>query len=402
MSKPDKENSISDNEFDAMFAEGKPAADKNSAFSVKGPTDVIAEMDNEEEEEEEEDVIDGEAGKDVLDSLNNDDDDDTDDAPVTGSLIEGIQELVTKGTLHLFVNEDGTLEKELSEYTKEDIAELLEQNINRHVESVAEKAPLEVFKTLPQSVQDVVLFSMNGGAEPDLKNIFAQLAHVQQTLELNPADVNDARNIVRQYHQAEGILSVDQIEDEIRSLEDREKLTEYATKHKERLDAQQAKILQAKLADQEKKKQQKASIDKQHAAAIISVMKKETISDFTLDLAHRKELFIGLTEKRYQDERGEAVNELQHLLHEKQYGENKDLDSVVLAYSILKDPKALISAIETKLRKEITSGVVKDIKDGNKRTLGSGTPPNTSVPPAGKKPQIGVKRKQPTVFSVKQ
>lgn len=400
----EKKDLISDKEFDSMFGGG--SSPTTNAFSLGQPKDPIAELDKEDDEPGDDDPNNPPArtedAEEILDSLDNSEEEEEDEPVIPGTFVEGIQELVDKGLIQLFVNEDGTLEKELSEYTKEDIVEMLEQNFNRHIEMTAETAPLQVFKGLPQSVQDVVLFAMNGGKdEKSLKNIFLQLAQVQDTLELNPTKLEDARKIVRQFHQAEGILSAEQIEDEIRDLEDREKIIDYATKRKEVLDAKQAAILKGKLAEQENKKKNKIALDKQYADSVGSVLKNETVSDINFDLEHRKELYLGLVEKRYQNENGEAVNELQHLLHEKQFGENKDMSAVVLAYSILKDPKAVINALETKLRKEITSGVTKEIKDGNKRQIGSGTPASASTPPASKK-QPGVKRKPTTVFTVKQ
>jgi hypothetical protein len=385
---------INDVDFDNMFSEETvEGGDRKNVFTSPPDASVLDELDNEEESEEEKTDVD-------LDNLNNDEEEEEEEEKTIDSspMLKAVSNLVEKGLIKVFIDDEGNPEKDLTEYTSEDFEELISRNIEDAVTGASQAAPVELFKRLPKSVQDVVVFSLNGAKESDLTSMFSQLSKVQETLDLDPTKKEDAIRIVREYHQMEGILSNEDIEDDITALEDRDTLTNYAEKYKKRLDEKQAIILKKRLADQDLIKKQELQNEHKKIQNVVTVLKSPDISGIVLDNDTKQNLFTGLAEKRFQSLNGEQVNELQYLLEQKQYGENPDMASVVLALAILKDPSLILNSLETKIRKEVSINAQEKIKDANRKIATHVPVSKTQVSSQNVVKKSGLKRN--SVFSL--
>jgi hypothetical protein len=377
-----------------MFSEETvEGGDRKNVFTSPPDASVLDELDNEEESEEEKTDVD-------LDNLNNDEEEEEEEEKTIDSspMLKAVSNLVEKGLIKVFIDDEGNPEKDLTEYTSEDFEELISRNIEDAVTGASQAAPVELFKRLPKSVQDVVVFSLNGAKESDLTSMFSQLSKVQETLDLDPTKKEDAIRIVREYHQMEGILSNEDIEDDITALEDRDTLTNYAEKYKKRLDEKQAIILKKRLADQDLIKKQELQNEHKKIQNVVTVLKSPDISGIVLDNDTKQNLFTGLAEKRFQSLNGEQVNELQYLLEQKQYGENPDMASVVLALAILKDPSLILNSLETKIRKEVSINAQEKIKDANRKIATHVPVSKTQVSSQNVVKKSGLKRN--SVFSL--
>lgn len=162
------------------------------------------------------------------------------------ALIEAATSLIEEGVLQAFDDD-----KPLSDYTVNDFKELITANIENQVSTTAQNAPVELFQTLPEEVQAVVSYALNGGS--DLKTVFGQLAKAQETFDLDVENTNDQEVIVRQWLNSLDVDSAEEIEDEINMLKDRGDLEKYALRYKPKLDAKQAEIIQQRLDDQRKR-----------------------------------------------------------------------------------------------------------------------------------------------------
>lgn len=192
----------------------------------------------------------------IVDANLSDDDeeDDNNDAPVNkggrptlskDAMIEATKSLIEDGTLQAFDDD-----KALEDYTLADFKELIQANISSQVSSAAQNAPVELFKQLPEEVQAAVHYALNGGQ--DTKSIFAQLAKVQETFDLDISNEKDQESIIRQWYQASQTFdSIEEIEDEINILKDRGDLQKFAERYKPKLDAKQAEVVEKRLKEQQ-------------------------------------------------------------------------------------------------------------------------------------------------------
>ena len=75
-------------------------------------------------------------------------------------------------------------------------------------------------------------------------------------MELDPANANHQAEIARQYLTATNFGTPEEIEEEIETWADTERLEKKANQFKPKLDRMQEKIVQQRLAEQEQKKAQ--------------------------------------------------------------------------------------------------------------------------------------------------
>jgi len=371
---------VSDKEFDNMFSDfsednSNDSSKKNAFLEKQGKSDIdkLLDQDNppkKDEDDDDEDVSKKEKnqlkkGETFLDNLD-ENLENSNDADEENPFLGAVSSLVEKGLLQVFVDDNGNPEKDLKEYTPEELAELIESNITTAIETTAQNAPVEMFKTFPKAVQDVVHYTLSGGNEDQLKGLFQQLAQVQETLDLDPSDENDARKIIKQHFEVEGIQTAEEIEDSITKIEDLGKLSEYGQKYKKILDAKQAAVLQKRLSDQEEKAKQKEQLELQKNAKFYESL-KVPFEDLELDVEVRKSLYAGLTTKKFQDDKGDALNELEYLVRQKQLGSKEDVESVVKAFAFLKNPVEFMNSVEKKIKAKIQKELTAEIKDGNSK-----------------------------------
>lgn len=303
---------------------------------------------------------------------NEEEEEEEEEEQVLGSFTEALDSLVSDGVLKVWLDDQGNPEKPISEMTPTEIKVLISENLNSVAAQAAEDAPVELFKALPKEVQDVVIYSLQGGK--DVTQLFQQLAQVNETLSLNPEDEKDGITIIRQHLKQEGILDDAAIESEIQSIQDREQVTKYAKTYKEILDKRQAAILEKRLADQ-------AAADRQRIEKEVTFRKnlETSLKDVKDDILIKdpklmQAIYIGLTEKNYQNSKGKPTNELGYLLEQTQFGEKQNLRLLSKVLYLLKDEQAFMNDIKTELAKGITSKTVEKIKTGNNL----GTPRQTA------------------------
>ena len=272
------------------------------------------------------------------------------------AMIEAATSLIDEGILQPF--DDG---KDLSDYTVADFKELIQANIENQVSNTAQNAPVELFQTLPEEVQAVVSYALNGGT--DIKTVFQQLATSQETFELDPSKESDQEQIVRQWLNYLGTDSPEEIEDEINLLKDRGDLDKYANRYKPKLDAKQAEIVQRRLDDQaaaEIRKQQQA---KRYQQTMFNTLNTTELNGIPLNSKVQNMLYYGLTDRtRYQDSKGKPTNALGYYLEQHQFGENPNPALVAEALWLLADPDGYRSSLKQLGGKDAVSKTVRQLK----------------------------------------
>lgn len=272
--------------------------------------------------------------------INEDIDDDDNNQPNKGgrpkiskdAMIEAASRLIDKGILQPF--DDG---KALTDYTVDDFEELIQANISSQTNEVAQNAPVQLFQQLPEEVQAVIHYALNGGT--DIKSVFSQLARAQETFDLDVSNEQDQENIARQYLNVSGFGSVEEIEDEINVLKDRGDLAKYAERYKPKLDAKQAEVIERRLKEQQSAQNRKNDMEKKYHDVVYNTLNSNNLNGIPLNNKVQTMLYYGLTDAtKYQDSKGNPTNALGYLLEQHQFGEKANPSLVAEALWLLADP----------------------------------------------------------------
>ena len=282
-------------------------------------------------------IVDAPLSTDTVD--NNDEEDDSTQVNKGGrpkltkdAMIEAATRLIDKGVLQPF--DDG---KALTDYTVDDFEELIQANLESQTSEVAQNAPVQLFQQLPEEVQAVIHYALNGGQ--DIKSVFSQLARAQETFDLDVSNENDQENIARQYLNLTGFGSTEEIEDEINVLKDRGDLAKYAERYKPKLDARQAEVIQKRLQDQQAAQARKNDMEKKYHDVVYNTLNSNNLNGIPLNNKIQTMLYYGLTDStKYQDSKGNPTNALGYLLEQHQFGEKANPSLVAEALWLLADP----------------------------------------------------------------
>ena len=248
------------------------------------------------------------------------------------AMIEAATRLIDKGVLQPF--DDG---KALADYTVDDFEELIQANIDSQTSEVAQNAPVQLFQQLPEEVQAVIHYALNGGQ--DIKSVFSQLARAQETFDLDVSNEQDQESIARQYLNLTGFGSTEEIEDEVNVLKDRGDLQKYAERYKPKLDARQAEVIEKRLKDQQSAQARKNDMEKRYHDVVYNTLNNNNLNGIPLNNKVQTMLYYGLTDAtKYQDSKGNATNALGYLLEQHQFGEKANPSLVAEALWLLADP----------------------------------------------------------------
>ena len=337
----------------------------------------------------------------VDDELENDDDSDAKKSQNKGgrpslskdALIEAATSLIEEGILQAFDDD-----KPLSDYTVNDFKELITANIENQVSTTAQNAPVELFQTLPEEVQAVISYALNGGS--DLKTVFGQLAKAQETFDLDVENSNDQEVIVRQWLNSLDVDSAEEIEDEINMLKDRGDLEKYALRYKPKLDAKQAEIIQHRLDDQKKAEYRKQEQTKVYQTTVFNALNTTELNGIPLNPKVQNALYYGLIDKsKYQDSKGRPTNALGYYLEQHQFGERTNPGLVAEALWLLSDPDGYRSSVKQIGNKEANAKTVRMLKTeeaSKTASSGSGSQTDNRSAAGARKPPIT--RSQKSIF----
>lgn len=324
------------------------------------------------EEDSDDDLDDDQADKkpelkaadsnDILDSLIEEDDEEEDEEAKSSKRgrkpIEGMADVIQK-----LIREDKLVpfddDKPFEEYSAKDWEELIEANLEEKANQVRKETPKQFFESLPQELQIAARYVANGGQ--DLKGLFATLAQVEESRELDVTKERDQELIIRDYLSATGYGSAEEIEEEIELWKDLGKLEAQALKFKPKLDKMQEEVVARKLEEQEMRRKQQEQASKQYMQNVYESLKEGSLGDIKLDKKTQSLLYNGLVQPNYPSVSGKNTNLLGHLLEKYQFVEpNYTLISEALW--LLSDPDGYKSKIMEKGSQKAIESTVRKLK----------------------------------------
>ncbi len=287
----------------------------------------------------------------------------------------GLQELASK------MIEEGTLfgfddDKDLEDYTTKDFRELFEANLKEKEAKIRQDTPKEFFQSLPQELQVAAKYVADGGT--DMKGLFRTLSHVEEIIQLDPENENHQAEIARQYLTATNFGSPEEIQEEIETWADIEKLDKKAKQFKPKLDKMQAHIVAQQLAEQETKKAQQDAAASQYMDSVYNTLSEGTLGELKLDRKVQNHLYGGLVQPNYPSISGKPTNLLGHLLEKYQFVEPRH-DLIAEALWLLSDPNGYKEKIKSLGNKAAVEKTVRKLKTAqSKKTFSSSTEDSTS------------------------
>jgi hypothetical protein len=278
-------------------------------------------------------------------------------------LSELAQKMIDEGALIPFDDE-----KSLDEYTTKDFRELFEANFQQREDDIRKNTPKEFFNSLPEELQYAAKYVADGGQ--DLKGLFRTLAQVEEMRQLDPTDEYDQAEIARQYLYATNFGNAEEIEEEIETWKDIDRLEQKANQFKPKLDRMQDEIIARQLAEQEVKKEQQEHAAKAYTDNVYSTLANGEISGIKLDKKVQSLLYSGLVQPNYPSISGKPTNLLGHLLEKYQFVEPRH-DLIAEALWLLADPAGYKSKIKEQGNKQAVEKTVRQLKTEESRKITS-------------------------------
>lgn len=278
-------------------------------------------------------------------------------------LVELASKMIEEGVLFPFDDD-----KPLDEYSAKDFRELFEANMKEKEAELSQRIPQQIFQSMPGEMQYLMDYISKGGT--DLKGMMQQLSQVNEAMELDPSDPNDQEIIVRQYLSLKGDMSQDEIEDEIATFKDMDRLEQKASQFKPKLEAVREKEVARRIAEQEKQKEQQQAIAGQFVDSVYGVLEKGELGGVKLDRKTQNMLYTGLVQPGYPSITGKPTNLLGHLLEKYQWVEpNHEL--IAEALWLLADPEGFKTKIKSQGTRAATEQTVRSLKTEQARRVGS-------------------------------
>jgi hypothetical protein len=274
--------------------------------------------------------------------------DDSTSNKAIGEIKDSIKELIDQKILLPL-----DVDKDIDDYTKDELKELLKLNIENARREESESVLEQFIDSLPEELQKMIEYHVAGGF--DIKQIINLISKDAEVFSLDPNDSADAKTILA-YHLRNNLgMKDDEVDEEIELYEKAGKLTEKAKriydtvkeKHKEEIES---KIQEAEKAKNEASKKIQTLVD-----GLKSVSRKGKLKDNNADKTVLKEIVDGLITVNYDSVTGKKTNLLGYLIEQKQFVE-PDYDLLVEATWLLKDPegykKYIMSLGESKAAKD--------------------------------------------------
>lgn len=305
----------------------------------------------------------------VLDRKDDQEEDDKDKEKKPISSLSQVLEELAKDEIIFPFDED----KPLSEYSAEDVKELLKANFEHQRKEALDTELGEFFESLPTEIQYAAKYVADGGT--DLKALFKALAATEEIKTLDVKSLGDQESIIREYYKAIDWGNDTEISEELERVKElgKSEVEKLANKFKPKLEKMHDELVQQQLARQENARKLQEKEMEAYLANAHDAIKTGKIDDLQLDKKTQTTLWAGLVQPSYQTRRGASTNELGHLLEKYQYTEpNFGLMYKVLW--LLKDEKGFEEAISKKKLNEGVNKTIRTLKTEQGQKVPTSTP----------------------------
>lgn len=347
-----------------------PSQPENEKPSILSKESVDLSFIDEEEESKETNVP-----RETIDEIVNnatEEDDEEESTRHKSGLVNFLKKRIESKEMFAFDDFDESkesIEDYLSRLSEKDIDELWQANINNIKQEVASETPKEFFESLPEELQYAAKYVMDGGK--DIKGLFQALSQVEQVRSLDPENEDDQSSIIKSYLRATNFGNEDEIEEEISTWKDLGLLEKKAKQFKPKLDLMQEEIVNAKLAEQERLKQQQEQAAQAYVQNVFEALRPSEINGLKLDKKTQAHLYNGLVQPQYPSISGKPTNMLGYLLEKYQFIE-PNYPLIAETLWLLSNPEEYRNALMSKGSNKTVEETVRQLKiEQNKKNTSS-------------------------------
>ena len=264
-------------------------------------------------------------------------------------------------------------DKDLNDYTLDDYKELFKVNIQEKEKAIMDSTPKEFFQSLPNELQYAAKYVADGGQ--DLKGLFKALAASEETKSFSIENESGQEAVVRQYLQASDFGNEEEIQEQLESWKDLEKLEAKAGQFKPKLDAMQDQVVKRQIQEQENKRKQQENASLQYAESIYGVLEKGELNGLKLNKKTQGMLYSGLIQPNYPSVSGQNTNLFGHLIEKHQFVEpNHGL--IAEALWLLADPDSYRAEIAKGTKNTVVAETTRTLKtEQSNKNAGTGNDP---------------------------
>jgi hypothetical protein len=267
-------------------------------------------------------------------------------------------------------------------------------NFDNQRQTIQAETPKEFFQSLPPELQYAAKYVADGGT--DMKGIFRALAAAEETKTIKLDSEAGQERAVKQFLQASNFGTEDEIQEQIDSWKDLDKLEAKANQFKPKLDAMSEQMVQRQVKEQEQMRAQREQQSQIYADSVYSVLEKGELNGLKMNSKVQNMLYSGLIQPNHQSVNGSPTNLFGHLIEKHQYVEpNHGL--IAEALWLLADPDGYRSEIAKGATNTANAEVARQLKiEQQNKNAGGADEPGTSG--GGKAAKPGLQRAPKNFF----
>lgn len=290
-------------------------------------------------------------------------------------LVSMINQLVDEEILHGF--EDSEVK------TIDEAKELIKLNLESREKVAEDNWWTNKVQNYSPQIQAILHYAEKGGG--DVTPLIQAMSQVEQVYDLDVETEQGQEEIVRQTLKSKG-FDEEEIEDQISTLKDLDKLKTKAEKFFPELDGMKKREVQRMLQEQERRQEEARKATDSYVNTIKTTLEKETIGGVKLKREEKAKIFSSLVEPKYTSLNGSPTNGFVKALEDLQFGNSADYEHFlnIVLYAI--DKESFLEKIKATTKQEVTAETVKKLKTSRNPT------PNVEevidTRPSTKKPTI--------------
>lgn len=273
-------------------------------------------------------------------------------------LLSVVSQLIEEEVLQPF--EEGTELK-----TIEDAKDLIRLNLQSR-ESITEDQVWEskVKKYSPQ-VQAILHYAEQGGT--DIAPLLKSIAEVETTVDLTLDSEKSQEEIVRQVLRIKN-FDDEEIEDQIATLKDLDKLKAKAEKFLPELKNMKQQQLTMLMQKQKERQDEAAEATRTYLTTVQETLSKDAVKGVKLQREDKAKIYEALAAARHTSLNGVPTNGFVHSLEEMQFGKNADYELFLSVVHHAVDPEGFMEKIRASLKNEVNADTVKKLKSSKSTT----------------------------------
>lgn len=270
------------------------------------------------------------------------------------AIVEVVGSLIKEGIIVPFEDQE-----DVSKLSKEDLKELIKQNIEHYKEEAKVDAAEEILNSMPEALKLLNTYVLEGG---DIKEGLKVISRLENISEYDISSKEGQKEIVREYLSRLGEED-DDIDMIVESLEKSGKLYDKAKMYKEKLEESIKQDFEEQVRMMEEQKKKELEMINNFKENIYSALKnsKERIKDINLSKEEKAKLYKDLTEANYDSIRGYKVNLISHLLEKYQFIEPKP-ELIIEVAMLLSNPEKYKESIRSSYSQNVVKEVTRKLK----------------------------------------